>query len=544
MAVDAFDLAERLQTPVFVMTDLDLGMNVWMSDPFPYPERPLDRGKVLSKEDLDRLGGFARYADVDGDGIGWRTLPGTRPPEGGVLHPRHRARRERGLQRGPAHFERNIDRLARKLEARAISRAARRWRDGPGDARVGVIATARRTPPSARRARSSSARPGSRRTACACAPTRSRARCTRSWQRTSASTSSSRTATGSSRRSLKLDLAPELAPRLRPIAHIDGLPLDARAGHRRDPRRGGEADMATHRDPPPARGRTGSASPSSSTAAASPRSAPAAATTRSPSGSSRRCSSMGVPPERVAKFSGIGCSSKSPAYFMNRSHAFNALHGRMPSVATGAALANRDAARARRLRATGTPRRSASASSSTSCAGTSRWSTSSRTTACTGSRRGSSRRPPTSGSKLKTGVVNDLPPIDTLRARDPARRDVRRPLVLRRQAAALRDAQGRDRAPRDRDARRRLAVRHVQRPRGLDEVVRVHEGARRPAARARFVPAFEDITVEYDPGTTHRRDDARWLAPPAAEARGGLRSPRPRARGRRGSWRRTRAATC
>src|SRR5919197_1045149 len=56
MAMEAFDLAERLQTPVFVMSDLDLGMNVWMSEPFPYPERPMDRGKVLSKEDLERLG--------------------------------------------------------------------------------------------------------------------------------------------------------------------------------------------------------------------------------------------------------------------------------------------------------------------------------------------------------------------------------------------------------------------------------------------------------------------------------------------------------
>src|ERR1022692_1289036 len=77
----AFDLAERLQTPVFVLSDLDLGMNNWMSDPFDYPTTPLDRGKVLTKEDLDRLGGFARYRDVDGDSIGWRTLPGTRHPK-------------------------------------------------------------------------------------------------------------------------------------------------------------------------------------------------------------------------------------------------------------------------------------------------------------------------------------------------------------------------------------------------------------------------------------------------------------------------------
>ncbi len=84
----AFDLAERLQTPVFVLTDLDLGMNNWMSEQFEYPEKPLDRGKVLTAEDLERLGGFARYRDVDGDAIGWRTLPGTRASQGGLLHAR------------------------------------------------------------------------------------------------------------------------------------------------------------------------------------------------------------------------------------------------------------------------------------------------------------------------------------------------------------------------------------------------------------------------------------------------------------------------
>ena len=81
MAMDAFDLAERFQTPVFLMTDLDLGMNNWMADPFPYPDRPLDRGKVLrTKAELDahvaKFKEFARYRDVDGDGIPWRTLPG------------------------------------------------------------------------------------------------------------------------------------------------------------------------------------------------------------------------------------------------------------------------------------------------------------------------------------------------------------------------------------------------------------------------------------------------------------------------------------
>src|SRR4026209_201194 len=71
MALDAFDLAERLQTPVFVMSDLDLGMNIWMSEPFPYPTEAPDRGKVLDQETLKKLGEWGRYKDVDHDGIPW-----------------------------------------------------------------------------------------------------------------------------------------------------------------------------------------------------------------------------------------------------------------------------------------------------------------------------------------------------------------------------------------------------------------------------------------------------------------------------------------
>ena len=80
MASDAFNLAEQFQTLVFVMSDLDLGMNNWMSDPFEYPTTPIKRGKVLNKEELTKLGGFARYKDLDGDGVGYRTLPGTEKP--------------------------------------------------------------------------------------------------------------------------------------------------------------------------------------------------------------------------------------------------------------------------------------------------------------------------------------------------------------------------------------------------------------------------------------------------------------------------------
>jgi 2-oxoglutarate ferredoxin oxidoreductase subunit alpha len=76
----AFDLAERLQTLILVLSDLDLGMNLWMSKPFEYPDRPMDRGKVLTAEDIEQAGRFARYEDVDGDGIASRTLPGTDHP--------------------------------------------------------------------------------------------------------------------------------------------------------------------------------------------------------------------------------------------------------------------------------------------------------------------------------------------------------------------------------------------------------------------------------------------------------------------------------
>jgi 2-oxoglutarate ferredoxin oxidoreductase subunit alpha len=77
----AFDLAERLQTPVFVLSDLDFGMNQWMTEPFKYPPKPMDRGKVLWEEDLERLKGeWARYRDVDGDGVPYRTLPGNCHP--------------------------------------------------------------------------------------------------------------------------------------------------------------------------------------------------------------------------------------------------------------------------------------------------------------------------------------------------------------------------------------------------------------------------------------------------------------------------------
>ena len=112
----AFDLAERLQTPVFVLTDLDLGMNNWMSEPFQYPDKPLDRGKVLTAEDLNRLGGFARYRDVDGDAIGWRTLPGTRHPKAAYFTRGSGHNDTAAYTEKPDEYQAVMDRLTRKFE--------------------------------------------------------------------------------------------------------------------------------------------------------------------------------------------------------------------------------------------------------------------------------------------------------------------------------------------------------------------------------------------------------------------------------------------
>ncbi len=81
----AFDLAERLQTPVLVLSDLDMGMNQWMTEPFEYPDEEIDRGKVLWEEDFDDLENWGRYLDIDGDGIPYRTLPGNRNPRSGYF---------------------------------------------------------------------------------------------------------------------------------------------------------------------------------------------------------------------------------------------------------------------------------------------------------------------------------------------------------------------------------------------------------------------------------------------------------------------------
>ena len=136
----AFDVADRLQTPVFVMSDLDLGMNTWMTKPFQYPDQDFDRGKILWEEDLEKLTErWGRYKDIDGDGITYRTVPGNKDP------------RSAWFARGTGHneyavysedsetWEKNMERLKLKYVTAADFVPAPET-DSVKGAKVGIIA--------------------------------------------------------------------------------------------------------------------------------------------------------------------------------------------------------------------------------------------------------------------------------------------------------------------------------------------------------------------------------------------------------------------
>ena len=134
----AFDLAETFQTPVFVLSDLDLGMNLWMTEPFRYPEQPLQRGKVLSAEQVAAMGGFSRYRDVDGDGVGYRTLPGTDHPLAAYFTRGTGHNESAGYSERPEDWESNLRRLAHKHDsARPV--APQPIAQITPDAQIGII---------------------------------------------------------------------------------------------------------------------------------------------------------------------------------------------------------------------------------------------------------------------------------------------------------------------------------------------------------------------------------------------------------------------
>jgi 2-oxoglutarate ferredoxin oxidoreductase subunit alpha len=139
MAGEAFELAEQFQTPVFVLTDLDLGMNNWMSDPFEYPTKPISRGKVMTAADIEKAGKFERYRDVDGDGIPYRTLPGTDHPQAAYFTRGSGHNEKAGYTEKPEDYVNLMDRLEKKFQT------ARKFVPAPvvsveKGAKVGIIA--------------------------------------------------------------------------------------------------------------------------------------------------------------------------------------------------------------------------------------------------------------------------------------------------------------------------------------------------------------------------------------------------------------------
>jgi 2-oxoglutarate ferredoxin oxidoreductase subunit alpha len=139
-AAQAFDLADRLQTTVFVMLDLDMGMNEWLTEPFKWDDsRRMDRGKVMTHDELDAGRDFGRYLDVDGDGIPYRTYPGVHPTRGGYF--------TRGTSRNPyaryseegSVYVDNVQRLLRKFETAKSFVPAPEQRPASAPTRDGVI---------------------------------------------------------------------------------------------------------------------------------------------------------------------------------------------------------------------------------------------------------------------------------------------------------------------------------------------------------------------------------------------------------------------
>jgi 2-oxoglutarate ferredoxin oxidoreductase subunit alpha len=135
----AFDIAERLQSPVFVLSDLDFGMNQWMTKPFEYPDKHFDRGKVLWEEEIEKVKeSWGRYADVDGDGIPYRTLPGNRNPNAAYFTRGTGHTPKARYSEDPDNWVEVLDRLKRKYHT-ACEYVPRPKIDTMKGAQIGII---------------------------------------------------------------------------------------------------------------------------------------------------------------------------------------------------------------------------------------------------------------------------------------------------------------------------------------------------------------------------------------------------------------------
>ena len=349
----AFDFAERLQTLVFVMLDLDIGMNSHLAAPFRWDDaRAYDRGKVLSGEELETAKEFGRYNDVDGDGVPYRTLPGTHPTRGAYFtRGTSRDRFARYTEESGPYVD-NMERLLRKFETARGLLPRPVLKPAAKPTRVGVLHYGS-TAPAMDEAQALLARDGLH---------------------------------VDTLRIRAFPLAFEIDEFVRDHDQVfvveqnrdaqmrvlltTDLEYRARSTHV-DPSFWRDADHRPFhcpgdRQPIAAPGFGANVGACFVTYLGKPKfHHPAIAvnalgyTRRDYEGSMstlcagcghdaisaaiiHACFELSLPPHRIAKLSGIGCSSKTPTYMLGQSHGFNSVHGRMPSVLTGANLANRD----------------------------------------------------------------------------------------------------------------------------------------------------------------------------------------------------------
>ena len=505
MAMDAFDLAERFQTLVFVMSDLDLGHeHVDVAAVHVSREGRSIAARCSTRRRCSGWAEWGRYQDVDGDGIPYRTIPGTGMPP---YFTRGRGTTSGAVQRAPGRLRQRTWNGWRASSRRRASYVPKPIVDDARTRRSASSATAPATGRSSRAGISSSGRRGSRRPTCGCAPIRSPTSSRRSSTATSASTSSSRTATRRCCSLMRLELSAardRQAPRS--VLHYNGLPIDARSITDEILAQEGMQGASTGRSAARRRAGVGRARATRNRGLMDTAHTDAAKKTNRigleiqpyRGGKTTLCAGcghnaiseriidaffeMGIDPRQVIKLSGIGCSSKSPAYFLGdvarlqlrpRPHAVGRDRGgaRQPQ-----ADRDRRQRRRRHRRDRHRPVRPPDAAQRPDRLHHRR------------QRLLRAHEGPVLADRRRRFHAQERrrqrPAADRhVRAGDRARRVVRRAFVLGRQKAAAVDPEGVAEPSRHGDDRRHLAVRDVQRSRGLDEELRLRKGSRRAARR-------------------------------------------------------------
>ena len=342
----SFDLAERFQTPVFLLTDLDIGMNDWVTPRLQWDDayKP-DRGRVLSREDLEKMPKFYRYSPEDENAVAARTLPGVHAK--GAFFTRGSGHNKLGgYTEIPDEYQDVMDRLARKHKAAREHVPAPVFAEREG-AEVGVV-TLGGCDRAVREALEQLEEHGIRADYMRVRGFPFSAAVEKFLEEHAVVFVVEQNRDAQLRSLLTLE-TPVPKDKLRSVLGVRRLPAAGQAGGRR------------HRRRAPAEERRCGVSYIKKPVARHPSLQPNALglTVRDYEGSmSTLCAGCGhdsitaaivralyeldVPPHKLAKLSGIGCSSKTPTYFVSGAHGFNSAHGRMPAIASGAAAANRD----------------------------------------------------------------------------------------------------------------------------------------------------------------------------------------------------------